>query len=154
MISSDTDLYLYVFLHNGGDHTVDKAFFSQFFLLGKNSSDQVLFWGFIGLSESMARVQDMQEHHVFMSLQVWHMARHGAHFATFKWLVTGVVHELVINPKYLCGHLSKSPCLIICTFPETNSSHLKLDGWKLEYCTTFLLGPGLFSWAMLVLGFV
>ena len=34
------------------------------------------------------------------------------------------------------------------TLPETNSSHLKMDGWK----TTFLLGPGLFSGAMLVSG--
>ena len=35
------------------------------------------------------------------------------------------------------------------TLPETNSSPLKMDGWN----TTFLLGPGLFSGAkMLVSG--
>ena len=32
---------------------------------------------------------------------------------------------------------------IICTLPETNSSPLKIDGWK----THFHLGPGLFSGA-------
>ena len=34
----------------------------------------------------------------------------------------------------------------IGTLPEANSSHLKIDDWK----TTFLLGLGLFSVAMLV----
>ena len=29
------------------------------------------------------------------------------------------------------------------TLPETNSSHLKMDGWEI----TYLLGPGLFSGA-------
>ncbi len=33
--------------------------------------------------------------------------------------------------------------LKLFTLPETNSSHLKMDGWN----TTFLLGPGLFSGA-------
>ena len=36
------------------------------------------------------------------------------------------------------------------TLPETNSSHLKMDGWD----TSFLLGPGLFSGAMFVSGSV
>ena len=39
---------------------------------------------------------------------------------------------------------------MVFTLPETNSSHLKMDGWN----TNFLLGPGLFSGAMLVLGSV
>ena len=34
------------------------------------------------------------------------------------------------------------------TLPETNSSPLRMDGWN----TSFLLGPGLFSGAMLVSG--
>ena len=34
--------------------------------------------------------------------------------------------------------------------PETNSLHLKMDGWN----TSFLLGPGLFSGSMLVSGSV
>ena len=38
------------------------------------------------------------------------------------------------------------------TLPETNSSHLKMDGWKLEYQFPFL--DGLFSGAMLVSGSV
>ena len=33
--------------------------------------------------------------------------------------------------------------VLVLTSPETNSSHLKMDGWK----TTFLLGFGLFSGA-------
>ena len=32
------------------------------------------------------------------------------------------------------------------TLPETNTSHLKVDGWK----TSFLLGPGLFSGAKIL----
>ena len=40
------------------------------------------------------------------------------------------------------------PWMVWDTPPQTNSLHLKMDGWN----TTFLLGPGLFSGAMLVLG--
>ena len=36
------------------------------------------------------------------------------------------------------------------TLPETNSSHLKMDGWN----TTFLLGRPTFRGKMLVLGMV
>ena len=38
--------------------------------------------------------------------------------------------------------------LLIVTLPETNSLHLKMDGWN----TSFLLGLGLFSGAMIVSG--
>ena len=34
----------------------------------------------------------------------------------------------------------------IVTLPETNKSHLKIDGWN----TSFFLGPGLFSGAFAV----
>ena len=49
------------------------------------------------------------------------------------------------NPK---GILSEKLEISKTTLPETNSSHLKMDGWN----TTFLLGPGLFSGAILVSG--
>ena len=57
-------------------------------------------------------------------------------------------------PKRKCHlptHLFSGVLLVVFrkyTLPETNSLHLKMDGWK----TTFLLGPGLFSGAMLVSG--
>ncbi len=48
-------------------------------------------------------------------------------------------------PPTLCMDFTRS------TLPETNTSHLKMDGWKMIH---FLLGPGLFSGALLVSGSV
>ncbi len=55
------------------------------------------------------------------------------------------------TPLAWCIYLHSTPQTIFpdivrFTLPETNSSHLKMDGWN----TSFLLGPGLFSGAMLV----
>ena len=47
-------------------------------------------------------------------------------------------------------YLPKLLMMLMDTLPETNrTSHLKMDGWKID---PFLLGPGLFSEAMLVSG--
>ena len=54
---------------------------------------------------------------------------------------------LALHLHKMLGQKS-SPILVGCTLPETNSSHLKMDG-----CHTIVsFWDGLFSGAMLVLG--
>ena len=51
--------------------------------------------------------------------------------------------------EFLClGQIAWRPQSFLSTLPETNSSHLKMDGWN----TRFLLGWPIFSGAMLVSG--
>ena len=53
----------------------------------------------------------------------------------FFWYINGIILDRVHPGEY--------------TIPETNSSHLKMDGW---FRWSFLLKPGLFSGAMWVFG--
>ena len=48
-----------------------------------------------------------------------------------------------VSQAHVCCNQLKKKHQKKSTLPETNSSHLKMDGWKI----TYLLGPGLFSGA-------
>ena len=60
---------------------------------------------------------------------------------------TDVANQLLrfFFPGFTCQ--VKSRQLKLYTLPETNSSHLKMNGWN----PTFLLGPGIFSGTNLLL---
>ena len=54
------------------------------------------------------------------------------------------VASLVKWKSWICDFCGISWVTVNPTFPETNSSHLKMDGWNLEY-DRFLLGWSIFG---------
>ena len=51
---------------------------------------------------------------------------------------------IIINDELMKLEITASSSInagLSCTLPETNSPHLKMDGWN----TSFFLGPDLFS---------
>ena len=67
-------------------------------------------------------------------------------FRIFFWFLVSCVVVLASLRMYVLDDEAMIAMVEVLTFPGTNSSRLKMDGWNSEY-DPFLLGFGLFSGA-------